>query len=173
MDESRYCSNCRAELPPAADSCPECGVYAGDLFDERSLEPRTRRGFAIAFIVALVVAGATTAWLAMSDARPQLPWEKKEPVRVQRTLPETRVVGDRPGSKARRTAGASLNEAEATRILRRHFASTTNIANQCLVIMSNGPSKGDYFFTVFNRCDSIRLGRWQVDGKTGTAALAK
>ena len=83
------------------------------------------------------------------------------------------MVGDRPGKAARRAAGASLNEAEAIRLLRRHFSTTTNIANQCLVVMSNGPSKGDYFFTAFNRCDSIRLGRWQVDGKSGAVALAK
>jgi hypothetical protein len=172
MDDTRYCSNCRAELPADADSCPECGVYAGDLFDERSLRPRTRRGFAYAFIAALIVAGGTTAWLSMSDP-PKLPWEKKEPVRVQRTPPQVRVVGDRPGKAARHAAGARVNEAEAIRLLRRHFSTTTNIANQCLAIMSNGPSKGDYFFTVFNRCDSIRLGRWQVDGKSGDVALAK
>ncbi len=59
MEDARYCSNCRAELPEDVDSCPECGVYAGDLFDERSLRPRTRRGFWWALIAAIVEAVAS------------------------------------------------------------------------------------------------------------------
>jgi hypothetical protein len=171
MEETRYCSNCRAELPRDVDACPECGVYAGDLFDERSLRPRTRGGFAIALIAAVVLAAGTAAWLSMPEP-PRLPWQKSEPAPVKRTPPDVRVVGDRPGS-ARRAAGAKINEAEAIRLVRRHLVTTTNIANPCLVVMSNGPRKGDYYCTAFNRCDSLRMGQFRVDGKTGAVALAK
>lgn len=172
MEDGRYCSNCRAELPRDAESCPECGVYAGDLFDERSLRPRTRRVFALALIAAVLVAAGTMVWLSM-DEPPPLPWQKKDPAQVKQTPPELRVVGDRPGSSARRAKGAKINEAEAIRLVRRHLVSTTNIANPCLVVMSNGPRGGDYYFTAFNRCDSTRMGRFRVDGKTSAVALAK
>jgi hypothetical protein len=171
VEDARYCSNCRAELPRDVDSCPECGVYAGDLFDERSLRPRTRRGFAIALIVAIALAVATAVWLSMPEP-PKLPFQKSEPARVKQTPPDVRVVGDRPGN-ARRAAGAKINEAEAIRLVRRHVVTTTNIANPCLVVMSNGPRKSDYYVTAFNRCDSLRMGQFRVDGKTGAVALAK
>lgn len=173
MEDARYCSNCRAELARDVDACPACGVYAGDLFDERSLKPRTRRGFWLALIGVIVLTGGMTAWLSQQETLPQMPWQKKAtPAPVKRTPPELRVVGDRPGT-ARRAAGAKINEAEATRVLRRHLVSTTNIANPCLVVMSNGPRKGDYFFTAFNRCDSIRMGKFRVDGKSGTVTLSR
>jgi hypothetical protein len=171
MQEARFCSNCRAELPRDVDACPECGVYAGDLFDERSLRPRTRLGFAVALVAAIAVAAGTAAWLSMPEP-PKLPWQKSEPARVKQTPPDVRVVGDRPGN-VRRAAGATINEAEAIRLVRRHLVSTTNIANRCLVVMSNGPRKGDYYCSAFNRCDSLRLGQFRVDGKTGAVALAK
>ncbi|MDP9192736.1 MAG: zinc ribbon domain-containing protein [Acidobacteriota bacterium] len=171
MEDARYCSNCRAELPRDADSCPACGVYAGDLFDERSLRPRTRRGFAVALIVVIALAVATAVWLTLPEP-PRLPFQKSEPARVKQTPPDVRVVGDRPG-RARRAAGAKINEAEAIRLVRRHLVATTTIANACLVVMSNGPRKSDYYFTAFNRCDSLRMGQFRVDGKTGAVALAK
>lgn len=172
MEDARYCSNCRAELPDGADSCPECGVYAGDLFDERSLRPRTRRGFWWALVAVIALTAGMTAWLSTQKALPPMPWQKSEPVPVKQTPPKTRVVGDRPGN-TRRTAGAKINEAEAIRLVRRHIVSTTNIANPCLVVMSNGPKGGHYYCTAFNRCDSIRMGKFRVDGKTGAVALAK
>ena len=160
--ETRFCSNCRAELPANADTCPTCGVYAGDVFDERSLRPRTRRAFFLALIVVSAAVGAFIAW----------PKREYSPVAKPTAPPKTRVVADRPGG-ARRAAGATINEAEAIRLLRSHLASTTTINNPCLVVMSHGPSKGDYYFTAYNRCDNIRIGRWRVDGKSGAVALAK
>jgi hypothetical protein len=170
----RYCSNCRAELAESADSCAACGVYAGDLFDERSLKPRTRRGFWTALAAVTVLTAGLAAWLSRQETLPAMPWQKKAtPQQVIRsTPPETRVVGDRPGI-ARRAAGAKINEAEATRFLRRHIVATSNIANPCLVVMSNGPRGSNYYFTAFNRCDSIRLGQWRVDGKSGDVGRAK
>ncbi len=172
MTEARFCSNCRAELPDDADSCAECGVYAGDLFDERSLKPRTRRGFWVALVAVIALTAGMTAWLSTQKALPQMPWQKSEPAVVKRTPPETRVVGDRPG-RVRRAAGAQINEAEAIRLVRRHIVSTTNIANPCLVVMSNGPKGGHYYCTAFNRCDSLRMGKFRVDGKSGAVAPAK
>ena len=164
----RYCSNCRAELPAKADACPACGVFAGDVFDERSLRPRTRRVFLLVLIAAVALAAA---WSFLPN-RPAMPWQR-EPARAAKPAPPaTRVVGDRPGG-ARSAAGATINEAEAMRLLRSHLASTTGIANACVVVMSHGPGKGEYFFTAYNRCDNVRIGRWRVDGKTGQVALAK
>jgi hypothetical protein len=172
MSETRYCSNCRAELPRDVDSCAECGVYAGDLFDERSKRPRTRRGFWLVLVAVIALTAGMTAWLSTQKALPQMPWQKSEPPPVKNTPPETRVVGDRPGH-TRRAARAQINEAEAIRLVRRHLVTTTNIANPCLVVMSNGPKAGHYFCTAFNRCDSLRMGKFRVDGKTGAVALAK
>ncbi len=165
----RYCSNCRAELGPKDDACPACGVFAGDVFDERSLRPRTRRGFLFALIA---ISALAAAWFFL-PTRPNLPWPEPKTERAAKPAPPaTRVVKDRPGG-ARRAAGATINEAEATRLLRRHLASTTTITSSCLVVMSHGPSKGGYFFTAYNRCDNVRIGRWRVDGKSGDVALAK
>ena len=160
----RYCSNCRAELPEKADACPECGVFAGDVFDERSLRPRTRRGFFVALIVVIAAVAAVSAYLSIP--KPEVPRAPKP------DAPRTRVVGDRPGG-ARRAPGAKVTEAEAIRLLRSHLASTTSIANACLVVMSHGANKGAYLLTAYNRCDNTRLGRWRVDAKTGDVAQAK
>ncbi|HEX6639484.1 MAG TPA: hypothetical protein VF215_00150 [Thermoanaerobaculia bacterium] len=164
MAEPRYCSNCRAGLPEKADACPECGVYAGDLFDERSLRPRTRMTFVLALLGVIAVVAAFLIWQQKKPADPA-----KE---VTSPPPSVRVVGDRPGS-TRRAARAAINEAEATRILRRHLVATTSIASACLAIMSHGPQRGAYVFSAFNRCERTRIGRWRVDAKTGEASLAK
>jgi hypothetical protein len=164
----RFCSNCRAELPAKAEACPACGVFAGDVFDERSLRPRTRRGFFIALFVVIAAVAAMTAWLAMPRRESAATPANANPAKPL----STRVVHDRPGG-ARRAAGANLTEAEAIRLLRSHLASTTSIVNPCLVVMSHGPRKGDYFFTAYNRCENTRIGRWRVDGKTGDVTLAK
>ena len=161
--ETRFCSNCRTELPAKADACPACGVFAGDVFDERSLRPRTRRGFLLTLIVVIAAVAAFTFWPKR---------EAPAPAKSTTPAPKTRVVADRPGG-ARRATGATINEAEAIRLLRSHLSSTTTISNPCLVVMSHGPSKGDYFFTAYNRCENIRIGRWRVDGKSGAVALAK
>ncbi|MFL6244914.1 MAG: hypothetical protein ACJ74H_02735, partial [Thermoanaerobaculia bacterium] len=163
--EQRFCSNCRAELGPKDDACPACGVFAGDVFDERSLRPRTRRVFLLVFIVVIALAAA---WFLIPTR-----FLKREPAPAAKPAPpSTRVVHDRPGG-ARRAAGASINEAEAIRLLRGHLASTMTINSSCLVVMSHGPSKGDYYFTAYNRCDNVRIGRWRVDGKSGAVELAK
>lgn len=164
MANERFCSNCRAELAPKDDACPTCGVFAGDVFDERSLRPRTRRSFFLALIVVIATVAALIAWPKRESAKLA---EKSAP-----PPPETRVVGDRPGG-ARRASGATINEAEAIRLLRRHLASTTTITSSCLVVMSHGPGQGDYVFTAYNRCENVRIGRWRVDGKSGAVALAK
>jgi hypothetical protein len=166
--KERYCSNCRAELAPKVDACPACGVFAGDVFDERSLRPRTRRAFLFALMVVIAL---VAAWFFIPN-RPEIPWQREPAPAAKPEPPATRVVKDRPGG-ARHTAGATINEAEAIRLLRRHLAMTTSIANRCMVIMSHAPSKGDYYFTAYNRCETVRIGRWRVDGKTGAVALAK
>src|SRR5687768_14995325 len=61
--DPRFCTNCRAELPAKADACPVCGVFAGELYDERMHRPRTRFAmFATLLILALAAAGAAIWW---------------------------------------------------------------------------------------------------------------
>ena len=165
VDDGRFCSNCRAVLPEDADSCPECGVYAGDLYDERVRRPKTRfRLFATLLALALIAGGAAVWWNAR-DALPEKKTKGAEP-------PPVRVVGDRPGG-ARRAPGAVVNEAEAIRLVRRHLVETTGIRADCVAILGQGQRGGDYVVNAHDRCASTRLGRWRVDGKTGVVARAR
>lgn len=156
----RYCSNCRAELPPKGDSCPACGVYAGDVFDGKM--PREKKpsswGFWTGMLLLACVAAGYAVWMNKRPEKPSAP---------KATPPEVRVVRDRPGG-ARRAAGAKVTEAEAVRLLRRHLVETRNIKNDCLAIMSAG-GKG-YVFNVYDRCAEVRLGKWTVDAKSGEVA---
>lgn len=122
------------------------------VFDGR-LPGRSRRGMWAAVLIAVMLAVAATGWIMLT--REPLP---AEPVPL-------RVVADRPGG-ARRAPGATINEAEAIRLLRRHLV-TTGLAVDCLVIKSEGQQSGTYLLSAFNRCEDTRLGRWSVDGKTG------
>lgn len=162
-DDDRYCSNCRAELPPNADSCPECGVYAGDVFDGRIRREKKPSSWGFWTFVLLLAIGAA-AYAVWMNVRP----ERQAPREV---APETRVVKDRPGG-ARKAKGASVNEAEAIRLLRRHLVETKNINNDCLALLSAGNRKGGYVFNVYDRCGDVRLGRWRVDGKSGAVSAA-
>ena len=54
VSEERYCSNCRAELPKGATSCPACGVFAGDVFDGRF--PGKKRSYSALIVILGVVA---------------------------------------------------------------------------------------------------------------------
>lgn len=163
--EDRYCSNCRAVLPEDADSCPECGVYAGDLYDERVHQPKTRfLLFATLLALALAGGGAAVWW----NARYALP-EKK--ARAAET-PSVRVVGDRPGG-ARRAPGAVVNEAEAIRLVRRHLVETTGVRADCVAMLGQGFRNGAYLVNAHDRCASTRLGRWRVDGRSGSVTRAR
>ena len=154
--EERFCSNCRAEVPPKAGTCPACGVFAGEVFD--GTLPRKRSRGILWFVAVLVLgAAAFAAWKFLpalrGDSTPSRP-------------PEVRVVGDRPGG-ARRGSGAKLSEAEAIRLLRRHIVTANEIGADCVVTMSGGFDKGAYVLTAVDRCGHTRLGRYRVDGKTG------
>ena len=161
----RLCSNCRAVLPDDADSCPECGVYAGDLYDERVHRPKTRFGlFALLLALALGAGGAAVWW----NARQGLPDTKAKTGEA----PSVRVVGDRPGG-ARRAPGAVVNEAEAIRLVRRHLVETRGLRADCIAILGQGSRDGAYVVNAHDRCESTRLGRWRVDGKSGAVTPAR
>lgn len=163
--DDRFCSNCRAPLPEDTDSCAECGVYAGDLYDERVHRPKTRyRLFATLFAIALIAAGAAVWW----NARQALP-EEKTPASE---TPPVRVVGDRPGG-ARRAPGAVINEAEAIRRVRRHLVETAGIRTDCVAMLGQGFREGGWVVNAHDRCASTRLGRWRVDGKSGEVTRAR
>ncbi|HEY0372892.1 MAG TPA: zinc-ribbon domain-containing protein [Thermoanaerobaculia bacterium] len=165
MADDRYCSNCRAELPEDAESCPECGVYAGDLYDERVHRPKTRFAlFAVLLVFAIAAGGAAVWW----NARDALPGKKASTA----VPPPVRVVGDRPGG-ARRAPGAVVNEAEAIRLVRRHLVETTGVQADCVAILGQGFRGGTYLVNAHDRCASTRLGKWRVDGKTGAVSRAR
>lgn len=162
--ESRFCSNCRAELPAKADTCPACGVFAGELYDERMHRPKPRLAlFGTLFVIALVAGGAAVWW----NAQRALP----DRTSIPQETPRTRVVGDRPGgaSKAR---GAKVNQAEAVRLLRRHLVTTRGVKNDCVIALSQGVSNGAYVFKASDHCTATRLGTWRVDIKTGAVSPA-
>lgn len=166
MNETRYCSNCRAELSANADSCDVCGVFAGDVFDGR--KPRRARkptGLLFGLLVVAILGGAGY-WFFVNEDRAKTRTEAVSP------LPSARVVNDRPGG-SRRATGAAINEAEAMRLLRRHLVATRNIRNECLAVLGRGPGRGGYTFSVANSCEGIRLGTWRVDGKTKEVAPAR
>ena len=162
--DERFCSNCRALLPEDAESCPECGVYAGDLYDERVHRPGTRFLLFGSFLALALIAGGAAVWWNTRQALP----ERKPKVEA----PPVRVVGDRPGG-ARRAPGAVVNEAEAIRLVRRHLVETKGIGADCVAILGQGFRNGTYVVNAHDRCESTRLGRWRVDGKSGAVAPAR
>jgi hypothetical protein len=166
MNEPRYCSNCRAELSMDANTCTACGVFAGDVFDGRKpRRSRKPRGLLFGLLVVAVLGGAGY-WFSVNEDRAKTRAER-EP-----SLPSVRVVKDRPGG-SRRATGATITEAEATRLLRRHLVATRKIRNECLAVLSRGPAAGGYTFSVANGCEGVRLGTWRVDGKTKEVAPAR
>jgi hypothetical protein len=149
------CTNCGSKLLRGATSCPDCGVFAGEEVDGRPVPKRSHKPFwiTIAFLAAL--AAAYAVWRFVPPQKPQ-------------TVRETpvRVVKDRPGV-TRRASGAAVNEAEATRLLRRHLIERQQMKNECIAILSRGSRGGHYVFTAVDSCTRTRLGQWRVDAKTG------
>lgn len=141
----RFCENCRAGLPKNATACPECGVFAGDVFDGRMPKEKKVRDWT--WLTVLLVLGlAAAGWYFWQErSKPAPPVLDTAPVRV---------VRQRPGGR--------VNEAEAIRALRRHLA--PRVKGECLAVTSQGSSGGAYQLTAFNHCDGTRLGRWVVSG---------
>jgi hypothetical protein len=155
VTQERYCSNCRHELPADAQSCPECGVFAGDVFDGRipgQWQRWVRRGVLIALL-----AGTAAAWFVLKDRD------------LTSFLPS--AGRDEPQPQARKvvpvSSGPVTTHAQAVRALRRHLVATRGIANDCLVLKSEGRSGGAWVLTVLDRCENFRLGRFRIDAATG------
>ena len=165
VPDDRFCSNCRAELPKKATECPSCGVYAGDLYDERVHRPKTRAALFGTLLVVAVLAGGAAIWW---NERDKLPPREKPAA----DAPPVRVVGDRPGG-ARRTKGAKVNEAEAILLVRRHLVATMGLRSECVALLGRGSDRGAYVVTAHDRCTSTRLGKWRVDGKSGAVSRAR
>jgi len=158
--DDRYCTNCRAVIPPGTNVCPACGVYAGDVFDGRMPKSGGGRvaggGWRVGFLMVILVAAGVAAfwWFVIRPAAPRF---DTGPIRV---------VGDRPGG-ARRPAGAAINEPEAILTLRHYFATQTEpVKSECIAVMSRGYSNGYYSFDAVNSCSRARLGRWRVNAKS-------
>ena len=147
----RYCTNCRAELPDGADVCAQCGVFAGEVYDERRAQTKKVRWGPI--LLLLLAALAAAAWFYWHyRPRPQpLPLDKGP----------ARVVTQRPGG-SRKAAGATINEAEAIRTLRRELS--TRVKPECLVVTSEGPRAGGYDLAAYDRCERVRLGKFRIAG---------
>ncbi|HEX7809591.1 MAG TPA: zinc ribbon domain-containing protein [Thermoanaerobaculia bacterium] len=154
----RYCSNCRAELPDKATNCPECGVYAGDLFDGKfKREKRPVSAGLLALLFLAMIGAGYAVWMNRFRKEPEVP---------KPDAPPTRVVKDRPG-RVQRGRNAKVTEAEAIRILIAHLVETRGLKKECVVVMSNGYRDDTYRLTAFNHCEQTRLGKWQVTGRTG------
>jgi hypothetical protein len=163
MNDERYCTNCRALIPAGANTCPACGVYAGDVFDGRlpkaSGKRRAASGWLFVFLIVIAAAGA--GWWYLN--RSAVPRPDSGPIRV---------VGDRPGG-ARRPAGAKINEAEAVLTLRHYFASQPQpVKSKCIAVIGHGYRDGYYSFDAVDSCARTKLGRWRVDAKTGAVTSA-
>jgi hypothetical protein len=165
MTEPRYCSNCRAELFADANTCAACGVFAGDVFDGRKPHKARKPSGLLFGLLVIAILGGAGYWYFVNSDRAKTRADAEAP------LPSARVVKDRPGG-SRRATGATINEAEAIRLLRRHLVATRNIRNECVAVLSRGPSRGDYTFSVADSCEGVRLGTWRVDGKTKEVAGA-
>jgi hypothetical protein len=152
--EPRFCSNCRAEIPPYDETCPACGVFAGDVFDGKMPGRPRRIRWVFGFLAIAILTTAAGLLLLQRRAQPTVV-----------TAPQPiAVVSDRPGG-SKRAAGAVVNEAEAIRLLRRHLVAT-GLKSECVVISSQGVRENLYRLTAIDRCEETRLGRWVVDGKT-------
>ena len=163
--EARLCSNCRAVIPKGETTCPKCGTFAGDMFDGNLPgKGRARRGWGKLFlsILAILIAGGIVAFIFLGDTTmiPRSVWRRVPTM----DSGSPRVVGDRPGG-ARLPAGATLNEPEAIRTLRRFLAAY--VKAECLAVMSKGYQNGAYELDALDRCHGTHLGHWRVDGKTG------
>lgn len=155
--DDRYCSNCRALLPADAEACLECGVFAGDLYDERVHRPKTRWGpFAALLVLALVAGGASIWWNTVRSLPERSP--------AAGDVPSVRVVKDRPGG-ARQPRGAAVNEAEALRLVRRHIVETTGVRSDCIALLGGGFHSGAWVVTAHDSCNGIRLGKFVVKGR--------
>lgn len=152
----RYCSNCRAELPPKASACPACGVYAGDVFDGK-WPGRPRKVLRYVVLVMLLLAAAG-AWYVLRDRdlSPLLP-QREEPKSAKKLAPPP-------------AAGPVRSDAEAVRAVRRYLVATTGVENDCIALISNGRKGTAWLLTAVNRCDKLRLGKWRVDAKSGVVS---
>ncbi|HYS54891.1 MAG TPA: hypothetical protein VER58_14130 [Thermoanaerobaculia bacterium] len=154
-DHDRYCAYCRTLIPRSARVCPECGTYAGDVFDGKL--PRQRRKSSGVWIVLLLLMAAGGGAYWYRNQKLKVPRADTGPVRV---------VGDRPGG-ARRAPGAAINEAEAAMTLRHYFAAQEHpMKSECLALIGKGYHDGNYTFDAVNACDRTRLGRWNVEAKS-------
>lgn len=152
MPEERFCSNCRAELPRDADSCPACGVYAGDVFDGKLPRKPSRYAFFLTLLALAVAAAGAAVWLNMP---------RPAPAPVKHVAPQpAKVVHGR------------VNEAEAIRALRRYLVATFGIPDNCVALISRGVDRDAYVVTAVNGCNHMRLGTWRVDAKNGAVTKA-
>lgn len=157
VSEERYCSNCRAELPEGAASCPACGVYAGDVFDGRLPREKKRRGSWILFFSLVLLAVALFLFWPRTEKIPHAP------------LP-VRVVKDRPGV-SHRAPGASVSEAEAMMALRRALSASAR--DECIALIAKGFRDGGYQISASDSCEHRPLGQWRVDGKSRSVTRVK
>ena len=153
MNDDRYCSNCRAELPKGAETCPTCGTFAGDVFDGR-MPGKQFRIVRLLIILVFIAAAAYGGWWL---------WQRQQETRPTPDNRPVRVVRQRPGG-AKVPAGATISEPEAVMFLRRHFSS--EVKGECLAMTSQGYRDQAYHFTVVDSCRGVRLGKWQVDANS-------
>ena len=160
--ETRYCTECREPLPAGATWCEACGADAGDLYDGRIRGRGSRR--AVWGLALLAVAAMAAVWFWRADVARLF---ERDPPPAAESIP-VRAVRQRPGG-TRQSPGATLNEAEAVRALRRHLTSAEGLRlrPECVALISRGTDGPVYLIDAVDSCERVRLGRWRVDGRSG------
>lgn len=130
-------------------------MFAGDVFDGRI--PGRRWRWVRRTVLIAMLAGAGTLWFVLKD-------RDLTPLLRSGARGEARPKA-RPVTPLR--TGRVTTHAQAVRALRRHLIATKGIANDCLVMKSEGLTEGVWVITVLDRCESLRLGRFRVDAATG------
>ena len=160
----RFCTNCRAPLPPAAAWCEACGTDAGDLHDGRVARRERKPSSWPRFLLALILLGAAV-WFT----RPW--WNRYIGNRGIISTSAPRVVKQRPGG-ARRAPGANVSEPEAMIALRKFLATRPEnpVKDDCIAMISRGARANAYTFDAIDRCRNEKLGHFSVDAKSGTVS---
>jgi len=136
MDEDRYCTNCRAQLPERESVCPACGVFAGDVFDGRMPKAKRSRGGWLGAIA--VVALAAAAFWYVSTPAPTPPSKPKPFV-----------------------AKPAKNEREAIDAVRRYLVAK-GTRNECLALIGKGARDRSYAVNAVDHCAHKTIGQFVV-----------
>ena len=118
------------------------GVEDGPIMFDGKMPREPRRGRWAWLYVLLLLAVAGVGWLV---------FQRRVSATAMTEPPPIAVVSDRPGG--------GVQQAEATRVLRRHLIGT-GVRSECLALRRTAPHR----FAAFDTCANTRLGDFEVLG---------